>query len=323
MDFHRFNLKLWTAVVFAAGALACSAQTQPSDDSLLSRPADDGSASYSDSLQLPQDKSAGIPGFNHGPNLPLPPPSVDPNAAWQKEINNRKNWTLMTPEEIMGIQTPEQIFGLPEKDSEKNLSPEERYLNRQKSATEAAATNAMAANSLFHKDLDLFGQPDESDPFSPDYKQTDDKGLSGFSRIFGTSQGPQFGKKTGSTQFVPVANVSAKKAQLEEEAEMTRFRELIGEVPSADNSSPALITAPTAPTPSLQPLAQFDPFGHPLASKVSDPSKPTSLTTLTEFTGDYTPQKKVKKPSWEAQPPPWASPDGMTPPGTTPMRKFY
>jgi hypothetical protein len=319
MDFHRFNLKWWTTVVFAAGALTCSAQTQPPDDSLLSRPADDGTASSSDSLQLPQDTSAAVPGFNHGSNLPLPPPSADANAAWQKEINNRKNWTLMTPEEIMGIQTPEQIFGLPEKDSGKNLSPEERYLHRQENATEAAVTNAMAANNLFHKNLDLFGQPDESDPFSPDYKQTEGEDSSSFSRIFGTSPGPKFGKKPVSTEFSPIANASAKKAQLEEKAEMARFRELIGEVPLT--GAPA--TAPTiAPTPSLQPLAQFDPFGHPLASQVSDLSKPTSLTPLSQFTGQYTPPKKIKKPSWEAQPPPWAL-DGLPPPGTPPMRKFY
>jgi hypothetical protein len=102
---------------------------------------------------------------------------------------------------------------------------------------------------------------------------------------------------------------------------MDRFRALIGEIPQPGAAAPT--TSPgLASSPSLQPVSQFDPFGHPLASKASDPSEPTSLTPLTEFDGYYTPPKNIKKPSWEAQPPPWLS-DGLTPPVGPPVRKFY
>jgi hypothetical protein len=69
-------------------------------------------------------------------------------------------------------------------------------------------------------------------------------------------------------------------------------------------------------------LANFDPFGHPLASQPKDLSQPTGLTPLTAYTGSYAPVKKAKKPSWEPQPAPWAS-GSSTPPTGPPMRKFY
>src|ERR1700678_362729 len=108
MDFLRFNLKLWASVVFTAGALAyCSAQTQPSDGSVIfSKPADNGLGGPASSLELPDEASSQpFRGLNAGPSEHFPLPQVDGNAALQKALEDRKNWTLMTPEEIMGVQT--------------------------------------------------------------------------------------------------------------------------------------------------------------------------------------------------------------------------
>ena len=327
MDFHRIHLKVWVAVVLAAGILAYSAQAQSSDDSLLSKPADDSTPDSSDSLQLPEDGTA-VKGLGSGSNLPLPPPR-NPNAAWQKTLNDRKNWTLMTPEEIMGVQTPEQIFGLPEKGIDKNSAAEDRYLQREINATDAMATNGGAADNgnnynngdkrTSHKEFGLFDQPDVNDPFSAQYKKVDD-GSSGFSHIFDTGQNQVFGQKSHATQLGPVATAAAAKARAQEDAEMARFRAMIGESSQAGSPSSAPVT-PFA-SPSLQPISQFDVFGHPLASQASDLSKPTGLTPLTEFTGHYTPPKKTQKPAWEAQTPPWLS-QGLPAPGTIPQRKFY
>jgi hypothetical protein len=319
MDFLRFNLKLWASVVFTAGALAhCSAQTQPSDGSVIfSKPADNGPAEPASSLELPDETSSQPFRSLAGPSQRFPLPQADANAALQKELEDRKNWTLMTPEEIMGVQTPEQIFGLTEQDPDKNLSPEERYLKRREKAETAAETNALSgANGWEHKDLGLFDQPDTSDPFSPQYKQTDS---STFSRIFSPAQTSLFGQKTASSKMTPVSSSSQAKADKEEEEEMARFRALIGEVPPPSLSpTPALSVS----SPSLQPLSQFDALGHPVESRDSDLSKPNELTSLAQFTGSYTPPKKTKKPSWEPQAPPWLS-DGSTPPTTPPVRKFY
>jgi hypothetical protein len=327
MDFHRFNLKLCASVAFAAGVAACCAQTPTDQSAILSKPADDGTAGPASSLQLPQDSSLNpsLPGFNNSPNLNFPIPPPDANAVWQKELNNRRNWTLMTPEEIMGVQTPEQIFGLTERDPEKNLSLEERYLKREsnaeKAAEKAAATNTLAGGDVFSHN-GLFDQPDANDPVSSDSKKDQPDGSGVFSRIFGTSQDSLFGQKTRASQFNPgTSAAAAAKAQLEEDAEMARFRALIGEVPQPGTSTPTPSPA-LASSPSLQPVSQFDPFGHPLISQASDPSKPTELMPMTEFTGYYTPPKKTKKPSWEAQPPPWLS-ESVTPPTGPPVRKFY
>lgn len=321
MDFLRFNPKLWASVVFTAGALAHgSAQTQPSDGSIIfSKPADNGAGSTS-SLELP-DETSGQPfrGLNTGPSQQFPLPQVDANTALQKELEDRKNWTLMTPEEIMGVQTPEQIFGLTDQDPDKNLSPEERYLKRQENAEMAAETNALGgANGWEHKDLGLFDRPDTSDPFSPQYKQTDS---STFSRIFNPAQNSLFGPKQASSKMASMSSSSSSTAKQakEEEEEMARFRALIGEVPPP-NPSPTPVLPVSSP--SLQPLSQFDALGHPVEIKDSDPSKPNELNSLAQFTGEYIPPKKTKKPSWEPQPPPWLS-DSSTPPNTPPVRKFY
>jgi hypothetical protein len=63
---------------------------------------------------------------------PSPAPSVSPEQmkAWQKVLDAKNHWTLMTPEEILGIPTPEKILGLPAKDGEDNLTPEENFMRR-------------------------------------------------------------------------------------------------------------------------------------------------------------------------------------------------
>ena len=305
--------------------MVCSAQSQSDQAIILSKPADDGQSSPASDSQLSPDSGYGQSLFisHSSADFSMPPPDV--NTAWQKELNNRKNWTLMTPEEIMGVQTPEQIFGLSELDPEKKLSPEQRYLKREENATTAAATNAMAGNNIFsHKGFGLFDQPDADDPFSAGDGKKNGVKASDFSQIFGQSQNSIFGQKSRPSQFGPGTSSSpvvGAKEKLAEEAEMARFRALIGEVPQP--GVPTTTPMPlSAPSPSLQPLSQFDPFGHPLASsQPKDLSQPTSVTPLTEYTGAYTPVKKAKKPSWEAQPPPWLS-DGSTPPNGLPVRKF-
>jgi hypothetical protein len=67
-------------------------------------------------------------------DLPGSPPPAYPaaNAAqWRKFLDNKKNWTLMTPEEILGIptpETPEKILGVTSPDDDPGLSLTERYL---------------------------------------------------------------------------------------------------------------------------------------------------------------------------------------------------
>ncbi|HEY2328245.1 MAG TPA: hypothetical protein VGI63_00330, partial [Verrucomicrobiae bacterium] len=61
-----------------------------------------------------------------------PGPAAQPmnDASVQDALNRRKNWTMLTPEQIMGVQTPEQIMGIPDKTGEGKLSLEEQFLRR-------------------------------------------------------------------------------------------------------------------------------------------------------------------------------------------------
>jgi hypothetical protein len=319
MDFHRFNLRLWISVVFTAGALSAAAQSQSDGDStIFSKPADDGMTSPATSPEMPDSlvPQGSAPAFNPG-SVGLPPPTTD----WQKPSNDHKEWTLMTPEEIMGVQTPEQIYGLPDKD--KDLSPEQLYLNRERDTATATATNGMSGdNSWSRKTLDLLDRPDDNDSFSQQDKPEDSSTSRIFGGIYNKPQASPFDQKSHPSSFAPPSHdqSSIVKQDAEQQAEMDRFRALIGEVPLSGSPPPA---SPPPASPSLQPLSQFDPFGHPLIDQTrSNPSKPDELTALPQLAGSYTPVKKTKKPSWEPQAPPWLS-DGSTPPNSPPVRKFY
>ena len=60
----------------------------------------------------------------------------DTGRRFQKSANGRQDWVFMTPAEIMGV-APEQISRTPKRDANgqlENLSPMERYLERQSPA---------------------------------------------------------------------------------------------------------------------------------------------------------------------------------------------
>jgi hypothetical protein len=321
MDFIPSSLSLRAAGALAAvaTALAFSASAQQSGEPIIfSKPADDGlgAGPQVSPDSMPQAFDNSTPDFSSSPDMPMPMPQL--NSAWQKTLNDRRNWMLMTPEEIMGVETPEKIFGLPERD--KNLSLEERYLKRQENAAMASASNALSGANVFsHDGANLFGQAKDRDLFSQPNSGMDPDSSKNSGFFFNAPQNSPFGQKANSiwaSDFGPAQPVT--KVDPEQAAAMERFRALIGERQSVGNSATPLSPMPS---PSLQPAAQFDPFGHPLPNPGDELSKPASLTALTELAGSYTPPATAKKPSWKPQPAPWLS-DGSTPPTTPPVRKF-
>src|ERR1039457_6470899 len=58
------------------------------------------------------------------------PVSAASAAQWRKFLDGKKNWTLMTPEEVLGIPTPEKILGITDPKEDPKLSAEERFLPR-------------------------------------------------------------------------------------------------------------------------------------------------------------------------------------------------
>ncbi len=340
MVFYRLNLKWLAATLFAAGALVVSARAQGAGDTIIfSKPADDGiespvTSSYPSANSAVETHEFAPSFFNSGSSSPLPLPPVNPN--WNRAANNRGSWALMTPEQIMGVQTPEQIFGLPGKNEDKNLSPAQQFLQRQENLKLTAATNGMSgASSPWRNDSNPFNQRDNAKgPFSqsglrPDSDPSDS--TKDFSKFFNVPQSSPFDQNQkmnfkGTGAFA-MPSSGATKMDLEQEAEMQRFRALIGENPSPDNSlsSFAKTSATKLPSPNQSSL-QFDMFGHPLAKSVSEPNQPTSLTALSELEGSYTPPAKPKKAWWQPQPAPWLS-SGLPQPNSLsaapPLRKFY
>src|SRR5271170_2682982 len=134
-------------LVAAMSAKALCAGAQPSDRSIIfSTPKTDDAQSATPSL-TPQKEMPVLPGSLQAPDPALnfhatddrpalpPPETYNPqNQRMQKMLEERKNWTLMTPAEILGVTPTEELLNPPEHDAagqEKNPSQLERYLERE------------------------------------------------------------------------------------------------------------------------------------------------------------------------------------------------
>lgn len=336
MDFPPLKLNLWLCAVLAAGA-ALPALAQESI--IFSKPADDvADKANSFMSQQPRKGPSGLnaPGSLFGGGKPRadydllpgaqPPAPVSPEQAkaWQKFLDGKKNWTLMTPEEILGLPTAEKILGIPETAEEKNLTVEERYLKRQDRERLVSATNALRRADALSRG--------EANPF-----ETSRNGArTGNGRNEGSVFEPQrfFGQLLNPTPEEraavelsrrvdsPWASVFAlpappPKANPEQVAAMERFRVLME---PAERPVTAPRIAPVATVnPHMQVQPDFNPLGQSFKPLKSELSKPMGLTPLSGVTG---PRKisPVKKSEAAPQPPPWLS-DKPLPVGMQ-QRKF-
>ncbi len=343
MGFYHSNLKRCALTMLFTGALTGSVWAQSSSQIIFSTPVDDGIKSPTADTTEPTANMLVTPRsltpsfFNSGASLPQLPPPVNPN--WRPPAN-KGSWTLMTPEQIMGVKTPEQMLGLPDKNDDSYLTPEQRFLKRRMDTRFTAATNGMGGFNSGNNDSNPFGQRTIKDtsgafskpgqlmgadsPNSPDgsaakdYSQYSSAPVR--SSIFGASQ--NFAVRPNSAFAMP--NSAEPKVDLEQVASMQRFRALIGATSPSDNSSASAFKAPTKPAET----AQLDMFGRPLASSANGLTQPASLTTLPSVTGSLntdTTSAAPKKQWWKPRPAPWLS-TGLQPNGLSdapPMRKFY
>ncbi|HUC85772.1 MAG TPA: hypothetical protein VL970_11315 [Candidatus Acidoferrales bacterium] len=82
------------------------------------------------------------PGFDTLPGGPQAIPLNPRSAQWQKFLDDRKDWALLTPQEILDVPTAESILGIDPSDEVK-LSAEERFMRRQDKESQTLATNGM------------------------------------------------------------------------------------------------------------------------------------------------------------------------------------
>ena len=169
MNFRTADSRRWLlAGALLAAFLPAAAQNDappPGKAIIFSSPAGEIAASNAPSL-APQ--LSGRPDFANqlrapvsvfdaqGPSLPLPLPPGLPALSrtevqrQQRILDQRENWALMTPEEILGVDTSRNTLRTPEQEAadnrEKNLTVVERFLERQRQS-HAAVTNGYSSDN--------------------------------------------------------------------------------------------------------------------------------------------------------------------------------
>ncbi|MEI8288576.1 MAG: hypothetical protein WCH99_03830 [Verrucomicrobiota bacterium] len=239
--------------------------------------------------------------------------SPDEARRWKKTLDARKNWTLLTPEEILGVPTPEKILGLTDPKINEKLSAEERFLLRQThGGASNPATNRQANAALMRSDSpdNPFRQQTENDRAalqnekpklgSTEYFNQLLKAAAG--NLFSTEQKADTAWNNPFTQPAPVPKVD-----LEQVAAMDRFRALMDSPFPQEKTGAATHQPPSiaTPNPNLQPVPLFNPAGRSYMPLRNGISKPTGITPLPGITSPYS--LPAAKPSGLAKPPPWLS----------------
>ena len=326
MLFFPTSLKPWLSVVFAAGVMVSDAGAQ--QKIIFSKPEGDV-AEKANSFMPPSSQRSGGAGSFNAPTpffrgtsaesydvLPGAPTAntVSPEEArrWKKALDARKNWTLLTPEEILGVPTAEKILGLPDPKINEKLTAEERFLLRQTDeGVSNSATNRQSTTALMRSDSpdNPFHQQTENDHSS---RQTEKPKLGSteyFNQLLKAASGNLFSpeQKADTAWNNPFTQPApAPKIDLEQVASMDRFRALM-DSPFPQEKSVAATRQPPipVPNPNLQPVPLFNPAGRSYTPLQSGISKPTGITPLPSITSPYS--LPAAKPSGLAKPPPWLS----------------
>lgn len=110
------------------------------------------------------------------PPIRRPPPSPAETKRIKDALDRKKNWVFLTPEEIYGVQTPEEMMRLPEYGPNGELlEPKnslERYLERMEKKRETAVSN-----QLSNLATSPFGESEEE---ASDKSETEEKPVLGF-----------------------------------------------------------------------------------------------------------------------------------------------
>ena len=340
MTFRPPNLKSWLFVAFITEAVVFDTWAQQAI--IFSKPANDV-AEKANAFMPPTSQRPGGAGSYNAPSsifgkpsagsydiLPgSPAPVISPETAirWRKAFDAKKNWTLLTPEEILGVPTPEKLLGLPNPKIDEKLTVEERFMLRQNHEESSnRATNGLPNAALMRNDSPdnpfrrqmendrPANQTDKSKPGSTEY----------FNQLLKTTAGSMFGSETKAdtawnNPFTQPA--AAPKPDAGQVAAMERFRTLMEPVTLPEKSLTTAYPIPVpVPDPNMQPMPLFNPAGHSFTPLQSGISKPTGINSLPGITSPYSPPKSAS-PAGLAKLPPWLS-DSPQPSGPPSQRSF-
>ena len=326
------------AVLFAASARLVCAQ----DAIIFSKPADpvDNANAFMNPSEhkLSDSSRAPTPLFGRQPNtgydlLPgaKPPPPLSPEQARQAEkyFDDQKNWTLLTPAEIMGVPTVEKMLGIP--DPDQNLSAEERHLKRRSQQRSMAATNALARwNHAGNQEDSPFGAPHgeqkrnaAGELIVPNSQKTAGGFLTGQADTVLTAEEE---RRANSPWVSAFAAPSLPKPDRAQQAAMERFRAMM-EPPAPEKPLVATLVVP-APNPNFQPLPKYNPAGNSYRPVQDGIGRPTGLMPLPTVTGVRPSSVNPPKAKPLVEPPPWVAEQNKQnnystpPPGVFQRRKF-
>jgi hypothetical protein len=341
MKFHPSKLKLLPPVM-AAFALVLSAGAQQGGQPIIfSSPQNPDSSAGTPTL-VPQnhdqinlaDTLQPSQLFLKTPDDALPMPqqpqvfSPAEQQRMEKLLDDRKNWTLLTPEEIYNLTTPEKMLQTPDNPA---AAPEdrtsmERFLDRQDQMRMGNTNADDWRNDNQDSPWNLSHNREANNPLADENNglensmQNPDRLQSGVPENNGVSadqnENPALNLLALPQPQQPTAQNAAQLAAME------RFRQLL-EASSAADSAPTpdgkFFPAPKlAPDPNITPTALINPAGASFTPLSDDIGRPTGLTPLP---GIVTPvSHPAAAPSWAPQPAPWLSqiPEAFT----IPQRKF-
>src|SRR5882757_532279 len=241
-------------LLVAAGAMVLSAAAQDSGQAIIfSTPKSDDPQAVTPSLApqnsdvpiLPSTLLAPVPAFPSGSSLagdqPLAPMYSSEQQRLKQSQEERRNWTMMTPEEIFGIKSTEKLLQPPERDAfgrEKKTTTMERFLERE-NQSRIGPTNDWR-NDRANSPWNLSRDEDNASLFArrPDGTADPAQNLKRFldSQQNRNVAGNQDGK-IDDQAFDALARKKETEEKIEQLAAMQRFRQMLqpGPAPSTES----------------------------------------------------------------------------------------
>jgi hypothetical protein len=331
--------RLLLPLFFAVACLSASAQ----DKIVLSAPADNGNTDTNSPITDENDRHINADDYqapkhffnNSASSLPMPRPIYLGNVSREalKEADKQRNWTLLTPEQILGVQTPDSILGIDKLHADRNLSLEDQYLQRlHRPATGGSAagkTDSAAADkqdnldSLNQRDLQpamnglgsgrLFKRSfDPGGGFGPSVNA--DAGQAGqardLSQLFNQANSQSSDQQTLNSPWTsPFAQPAQPKPSQEQIDSWNSFQALLNpNSPPGQTPKPAPVSfsdqTPSATDSYFQRQPQYNPAGSSVNLLEDNATLPTGLQPLPGISGSSLNQP-LKQPDWKPQAPPW------------------
>lgn len=259
------------------------------------------------------------------PLIPTPPSMQPPPApvviispaqaaAAQQQLDREKNWTLLTPAEILGVPTLANTLGVSERNASgeiKNQTALERYFGRQQRSENTAMTNeANALNSSSEWSL----QGRDQSQSSPNFSSRQNNSVFGGAQNndLNANQSAATWPSTFGSQQTPSPVVQTPEqmaaAQAEAQADAENFQKLL---------QPGLATSAVKATPAMTPvkIASDSFFGTPATVSPGNSFTPVSsgvmvpqgVTPLFGPTSEKNPSTTPVTPEWKRKLPPWMS----------------